>query len=171
MTSPLYVPASVQTNGTIKAVFAPAFVAYLTAPKLTEANAAGALEFSCYATGEGVNMETTENSVEDPRLCSKAVYEAPGDNTSSLEIEYVFNPKSAADNEAQLELVEGRKGFVLLRWAVDTNVPLAIGDIVDIVPGTLGVQRKNRPTRNGVHKITQKVFVTGPVARDVVMVA
>lgn len=171
MTTPLAVPSSVQTNGTLRAVFVPAFVAYLTAPKLTEVNAAGSLDISCYASGEGITWETTENNVEDPRLCSKAVYEAPGDNTSTLEIEYVFNPKVALENKAQLQLTEGRKGFVWLRWGADVEVNIAVGDIVDVVPVTLGVQRKNKPTRNGIHKITQKCFVTGPIARDVLMVA
>lgn len=168
MTSPI--PASVGTNGTIRAVFV-ASLASQTAPKLTEVAAVSSLDFSCYATGDGINRETNEQNVEDPRLCSKAVYEQPGDTTDTMEITYVFNPTSAGDDEAHLELTEGRKGFVILRYAVDSSAAWAIGNIVDVVPCTLGVQRKNNPTRNSVHKITQKCFVTGKVQRDVLMVA
>lgn len=163
-------PRSVQTNGTMTAVFVQS-LANLDAPKLTETGAVTSLDFSCYATGDGFNSETTENNVEDPRLCSKTVYEAPGDNTSTLEIMYVFNPAEPTENEAQLELVEGRKGYIVARWGVDSDDALAIGDIVDVFPVTLGVQRKNNPTRNAVHKITQKCFVTGQVHRDVELVA
>lgn len=168
MTSPT--PASVSTNGTVRAVFI-ASVADLNAPKLTEINAVTSLDFSCYATGDGVAAETSEQNIEDARLCSKALYEAPGDRTDTLEITYVFNPKVPASDEARLELTEGRKGFVLIRWAVDSDTVFAVGDIADLYPATLGAQRKNNPTRNSVHKITQKCFVTGAVHKDVVLVA
>lgn len=164
------IPASVSTNGTIRAAFLPT-VADLDDPTLVEINAVASLDFSCYATGDGIAAETNEQNVEDPRLCSKAVYEAPGDRTDTLEITYVFNPAEPTDNEAQLELTEGRKGFVLLRWAVDSEDDWAAADIVDVYPVTLGAQRKNNPTRNGIHKITQKCFVTGKVHKDVVVSA
>lgn len=166
----LVIPASVSTNGTVRAVFMPT-VADLEEPTLVEIAAVSSLDFSCYATGDGIAAETSENNVEDPRLCSKAVYEAPGDRTDTLEITYVFNPKSPANNEAHLELVEGRKGFVLIRWAVDAEDAWAAADIADLYPVTLGAQRKNNPTRNGIHKITQKCFVTGRVNKDVVLAA
>lgn len=161
-------PASVSTNGTISATFVGS-LATVTTPKLTEISAVSSLNVSCYLTE--LNTETTENNVEDPRLCSKAVYEAPGDHTDTLEWTYVFNPDSPADNEAELELVEGRKGFAILRWGVDSEQVPAVGDIVDVYPVTLGVQRKNNPARNAVHKITQKCFVTGEVRRGVLVIA
>jgi hypothetical protein len=168
MTSPI--PQSVGTNGTLRAIFVPS-LADQAEPVLAEINAITALDFSCYATGDGVSAETNESNVEDPRLCSKAVYEQPGDTTDTLEITYVFNPKSPSNNEAHLELTPGRKGFVLLRWGVDSDVAWAADDIVDVYPVTLGAQRKANPTRNAVHRITQKCFVTGKVNKDVVVVA
>ncbi len=164
------IPASVSTNGTMRAAFV-ASLADPTEPILAEINAVSALDFSCYATGDGISAETAESNVDDPRLCSKAVYEAPGDTTDTLEITYVFNPASPSDNEAHLELTQGRKGYVILRWAVDSDDSWAAGDIVDVYPVTLGAQRKNNPTRNGIHKITQKCFVTGKVNKDVVVAA
>lgn len=168
MTSPI--PQSVGTNGTVRAVMITS-LASQTAPKLTEISAVSTLDFSCYATGDGFAAETSENNVEDPRLCSKAVYEAPGDHTDTLELTYVFNPASPANNEAHLELTGGRKGFIVVRWGVDSATAWTIGDIVDVYPVTLGVQRKANPTRNSVHKIMQKCFVTGEVRRDVLLVA
>lgn len=167
----LVVPQSVQTNGTIKSVFVAA-IANLDAPDISsEILAVSSLEVSCYITGSGYNAETTENEIEDDRLCTKQVYGAPGDSKETLEITYVFNPASPANNEAQLELTEGRNGFIVSRWAVDAEDDWAAGDIVDVIPVTLGKQRKNNPTRNTVHKITQKCFVRGEVHRDVELVA
>lgn len=164
------IPASVSTNGTVRAVFVDD-LADQAEPVLAELSAGGALDFSCYATGDGIAAETSESNVEDPRLCSKSVYEQPGDTTDTLEITYVFNPASPDDNEAHIELVQGRKGFVIIRWAVDSDDAFAAADIVDVYPVTLGAQRKANPTRNGVHKITQKCFVTGKVQKDVVIAA
>jgi hypothetical protein len=171
VTSPLIIPASVSTNGTVRAVFMPA-VADRLAPKIaTELEAVASLDFSCYATGDGVNAETSENNIEDARLCTKAVYEQPGDRTDTLEITYTFNPKIPTQNRAHLELVEGRQGLILLRWAVDAELDWEVGDMGDLYPVTLGAQRKNNPTRNGIHKITQKCFVTGKVNKDVILAA
>jgi hypothetical protein len=171
MTSPLVIPASVSTNGTVRAVFMPAVLDRL-APKLaTEVLAVSSLDFSCYATGDGVNAETSENNIEDARLCTKAVYEQPGDRTDTLEITYTFNPRLPLQNKAHLELIEGRVGLIGIRWAVDAELDWEEDDMIDLYPVTLGAQRKNNPTRNGIHKITQKCFVTGKVNKDVLLVA
>jgi hypothetical protein len=163
-------PAAVSTNGTMLAIFVTA-IANPAVPKLTEINAVSSIDLSCYLTGEGLNTDTTENTIEDPRLCSKQVYEARGDFTDTMELTYVFNLDSPADDEARIGLPAGTRGFIVLRWAVDSDVAMATGDLVDVYPVELGVQRKNTPTRNGVHKITQKPFVIGAVQRDVAVVA
>ena len=38
-------------------------------------------------------------------------------------------------------------------------------------PVTCGIQRKQAPEANAVLKVDQKMFVTGPVERDVAVVA
>lgn len=169
MTAP-FQPASVETNGTVR-------MAYLTAvanklqPKLTELNAVSSLDISCWVTGDGLNTDTSENSIEDPRLCSKQVFQSPGDFSQTLELTYVFNPKVPADDKARTTLLRGVKGFIVIRWAVDVEAPWAVGDIVDVYPVTMGKQRKQTPGRNSVHKIMQKPYVTGTVAEDVLVVA
>lgn len=162
-------PASVPTNGTTGAVWIEA-IADIDAPELDEITALTSLDVSCYVTGDGLNPETSENNIEDPRLCSKQVYEQPGDFTDTLEITYVFNPASPADNEASLTIQPGATGFVFLRWGVDSDQPYAAGDIGDVYQVTAGQQRKQTPGRNGVHRIMQKLFVTGRTAKDVVVV-
>lgn len=163
-------PLAVSTNGTVTAKFVTA-IGNPAAPKLTEINAVSSVDLSCYLTGDGLNTDTSENTTEDPRLCSKQVFEARGDFTDTLEITYVFNPTSPDDDEARIALPPGTVGFVALRWAVDSEDPFATTDLVDIYPVEAGAQRKNTPARNGVHKITQKLFVTGTVQRDVAVVA
>ncbi|HEX8345704.1 MAG TPA: hypothetical protein VF657_13360 [Actinoplanes sp.] len=163
-------PAAVETNGTVLVKFMPV-VANPQAPTMAEINAAGALDLSCYLTGDGLNTDTSENNIEDARLCSKQTYESPGDFTRTLELTYVYNPESPSDDEARLELPRGTVGWIGIRWAVDSAQAEAAGDIWDLYPVKMGAQRKQTPGRNGVHRITQKPFVTGEMAEDVVAVA
>ncbi|MEV1315370.1 hypothetical protein AB0J14_04715 [Micromonospora arborensis] len=169
MTQPI--PASVNTNGTMLVLFVPTLSNYLTGPTVAELTAGAVIDLSCYLTGDGLTTETSENNVEDPRLCSKAVFENRGDYTDTIELTYVFNPASPANDEARLGLPPGTRGFLVLRWAVDSEAPIAAAGEVDVFPVEMGAQRKQTPGRNGVHRITQKPFVTGTVARDVAIAA
>ncbi|MFI1194085.1 hypothetical protein ACH4T9_12620 [Micromonospora sp. NPDC020750] len=163
-------PIAVTTNGTMLALWVPA-IANTAAPKVTELNAGTVLDLSCYLSGDGLTTETSENTVDDPRLCSKQIFESRGDFTDTLGITYVFNPESPDDDEARIALAPGTQGNIVLRWAVDSEAAVAIADLVDVYPVEMGIQRKNTPGRNGVHKITQKPFVIGAVRRDVAVVA
>lgn len=169
MTQPI--PASVNTNGTMLALFVPTLANYLTGPTVAELTGGSVIDLTCYLTGDGLNTDTSENNVEDPRLCSKQVFENRGDFTETMELTYVFNPGSPADDEARLGLPAGTKGYIVLRWAVDSETAIAAGQEVDVYPVELGKQRKQTPGRNGVHKIMQKPFVVGAVAEDVAIAA
>ncbi|WP_431935794.1 hypothetical protein [Micromonospora sp. RP3T] len=169
MTQPI--PASVNTNGTMLVLFVPTIANYLTGPTVAELTAGAVLDLTCYLTGDGYTNETSENNVEDPRLCSKAVFENRGDYTDTMELTYVINPASPADDEARLALPPGTRGYIATRWAIDSEVPVAAGQEFDIAPVEMGVQRKQTPGRNGVHKITQKPFIVGTMARDVAVAA
>lgn len=163
-------PQSVSTNGTMLVKFVTTMASYL-APKLTEINAGSSVDLSCYITGDGLNTDTSENNIDDPRLCSKQVFEAPGDFTQTLEIKYIMNPKDPTNDAARIALPRGTKGFIAIRWAVDAELAWTIGDLLDVYPVTMGKQRKQTAARNGIHTIMQKAFVTGSVKEDVALVA
>jgi hypothetical protein len=168
MTQPI--PAAVTTNGTMLALFVETLADY-TAPTVAELTAGSVIDLTCYLTGDGLGTETTENNVEDPRLCSKQVYEQRGDFTNTMELTYVMNPGSPSNDEARLGLPPGTVGYVVLRWARDHETAIAAGHEVDVYPVEMGEQRKQTPARNAVHRIMQKPFVVGEVARDVAVVA
>lgn len=170
MTQPI--PASVTTNGTMLALFVEeGGLADYTAPTVAELTAGDVIDLTCYLTGDGLGTDTTENNVEDPRLCSRQVYEQRGDFTNTMELTYVFNPASPTDDEARLGMPEGTRGHIVIRWAWDHDVAIAAAQEVDVYPVEMGVQRKQTPGRNSVHRIMQKPFVVGEVARDVAIAA
>lgn len=163
-------PASVPTNGTMSVIFVEQLAIPAT-PDIDEITDPSSVDLSCYLTGDGFNPSTTENTIEDPRLCQRQTFVQPGDYLDALEITYVFNPTSAPDNQAQLNIPQGTSGFLVVRWAVDSEEPWGAGDIVDVYPVTFGVQRKQQPVRNSVHRIMQTPFVTAAVERDVLVIA
>lgn len=165
-------PISVSGNGTMRVAFIPGGLANRAVPKLTELTDPDTLDFTCYAAGEnGFTTNTTENTIDDPRLCSKRTYQQPGDSTDEVGLVYVFNPKSPTNDKARLALTRGIIGDWVVRWAVDYEIPWAVGDEVDVYPTKLGKQNKQTVARNAVHRIAQKPFVIGEVQEDVLVVA
>ncbi|MET0417529.1 MAG: hypothetical protein ABW022_16065, partial [Actinoplanes sp.] len=145
----LDIPEGVSTNGTVAAIFIETMLNF-NVPKLTEINAGSSLDLSCYLSE--LETDATENTIEDPRLCARQVFEAPGDFSNSLGLTYVFNPGEPTENEAMLALPRGTTGFIVIRWAIDAEEPFAIGDIVDVYKVRMGFQKKVNPTRNAMHR-------------------
>lgn len=172
MTTPVR-PGSVPADGRLKVVYVPA-LATPAAPKLTEVNAAGALDVSCYLTQDGWSTGTEQASVTDDRLCSDQSYERPGRLSESLSLMYVYDPQDTAvggDNQAYLKFLQDSEGYFVARYGKRFEEAFAVGDIVSVRPVQFGVQIEAPPEANSVLKISQKAFITGQVLRRVAMVA
>jgi hypothetical protein len=167
-------PRSVIADGNAKVSWVPA-IADPAAPTLAELNAASAVELSCYLTG--FTPGTDESTITDDRLCAPQVFQRPGSHTDSMSWTYVYQPQAkgttpaVTDNEAQDTLVNHAAGYIVFRWGKDAMTAFASGDVVDVYPAEAGVQRKQAPERNATLKIEQTMYVTGPVQRDVLVVA
>lgn len=171
----LIVPPGVPADGTVQLVFAPLF-ASPTSPKLaTEAKAAGALDLTCYVDPSSFGYANDQDTVTDDRLCAKTSYELPGRSKWSLDnLLYIMDPQNPASvsNKAYATLQPGISGFLMVRWGLDVDTtPLTAGQIVDVVPIKTGAQVKQKPEANSVLKVSQKFFITGPIAFDVPLAA
>lgn len=166
------VPIGITSEGNVLVQFVPA-IAAPGVPKLTEISAAGAVPLHCALTKDGLALGGDQQAGTDDRLCSRQTFEIPGSYTDTLDITYVYNPQATlpADNLAYTTLQQGVAGFVVVRWGKPWETALAVGDKVDVYPVTAGVQRKQAPEANSSLKVAQKLFVTGPVQRDVAVVA
>lgn len=163
------VPGAVDQDGTFLVLFVPdAGVADVDAPKAAELNAATAKDLTYSLTTSGYNRTTSQATDTDERLTLADVLETPGRVTESIELQYVHGSE---DDIADPVLVEGAKGFIVERRAVDITAPFAAGQDVDIIPVTVGVPRKDNPTSNGKWTKTVRLFVRGKVARDVAVAA
>ena len=164
---------STPADGNVLVKIVPA-VADLDAPTLVEANAAGAVDISCYLTSDGYAPSVDEQVTTDERLCSKQTFEQPGRVTNTLDLTYIDNtnaPNEATDNQAKETLIPGSQHVLLVRRGLPYEDALAAGQKVTLFPIKPGVYRELPPEANSVLKIMQKQFITGPVSRSVELTA
>ena len=166
------VPLSIPADGSLKVLVVPA-LAVPSEPSIDELTAPEVFELQCYLSADGWNPSTDEQVSVDDRLCDRQTYERRGRFSDSLEITYVYQGQDmdAEDNKAFAMLRAGETGFLVPRWGLDHELPVEVGDLVEVYPVEYGVQRKQPPEANGRLRITQKVFITGPTQRDVEVVA
>lgn len=156
------IPASVDAEGSRRVVFitAAADVEAITVAEITAGD-----DVSCYITGNGWQPGGDQGTITDTRLCSSTDFERPGRKTKTLTIQYTVNFGTPADDVARLNLVEGTAGYLVNFLQVDEDATLAANDWYEAWPVTLGEQMMMPPEANAVDRITQKAFVTGPVAK------
>lgn len=172
----VYFPEGVDAQGNESLLWVPA-IADTSAPKLTELTATGAVNVSCAVRGFSPTAE--QGTSEDIRLCSTESFENPGRVKNSIDdLDYVYDPQAAdgsTTNKHYEVLVQGAKGFLVDRRGFNAQTEaLAVGQKVDVYPVTLGAQRRKAvdpSAEGGKFEISQKPFVSGPVAKDAVLVA
>jgi hypothetical protein len=164
-------PVSNTADGNLKVLWVTT-IADTSAPTVTELTAGTVIDLSCYLTADGFTPGTDEQVINDDRLCSTQTFEQVGRFMDSLQIAYVYRAQDVAgtDNKAFHTLKRGTAGYVVTRWGQTHSDAVASTDVVDVYPATCGQQRKNPPEANSVLRITQKIFVTGAVQRDVAVV-
>lgn len=164
------VPDAVVADGNLKVLWVPA-IADPTAPTVTELTASGVIDLSCWLTKDGFATGGDEQTITDERLCSTQTFEAPGTYSDTLDLIYVYDPQSSVTTDPSNALKRLTKGFVVARWGTAYDEPITASDIVDVIPGQAGVQRKQAPEANATLKMAQKIHVTNRVERDVAVVA
>lgn len=172
-------PDGVVAQGNELVIFVPT-LANPAAPTDDELTAAGAVNLSCYLRGFEPTAE--QASIADIRLCSKEQFETPGRVTNTInDLVYVYDPQDAgavtpgAENLAYHALADGTEGYLVARRGLDAqSVAIAATQVVDVYPVKMGAQRRvavDPSSEGSKFETTQKAFITGPVHRDVKVVA
>lgn len=161
---PLTIPPGVDANGRRNAIFCPTDT--LSVATLSGATA---VELMCYLTKGtfGVSSETEKGT--DDRECTLVSAEVMGNTTYSMnDLEYVWEPQddgSSPTNKAFNLLgprTGGATGFLIVRYGILQDTALAVGQLVDKLPVTLGPQLpKSVDGSNPAEKlkITQSVVI------------
>lgn len=157
-------PTSVPTEGMLEVRWLDA-IAGANGPTVAEWAAGDDITY--YLTADGWTPGGDQATVTDDRLTNPTTFEQPGKVSDSLDVVYITNPATPADDVAALTLTQNAKGFVVARKAVLYGATGATTQKVTVYPVTCGVQRELPPEANGVFKIGQKLFVTNAVRRNV----
>lgn len=164
---------STPADGNVAVWLVPA-IADTTAPKLTELEAAGAVDISCYLTSDGYTTSLDQQVISDERLCSTETFEQPGRVSRTLSVTYIDNtnsPNEATANKAKDTLVPGSVHYVVVRRGKAFDTALAVGDKITVTPVKAGQYDDVAPEANSVLKTTQKLFITERTQSDVAVVA
>jgi len=157
-------PLSVASDGNLLVAYVP------TGNALSVANliAATTKAITYSMTPGGFNRGTTQDTVSDERLTNSQLFEQAGRVKEVLEVEYVYGD---AGDVASAALTKDAVGWIVVRYAVPNATVWTVGQKVDVIPIRAGIQAKNPPTANGLFTKKQKLFVTGAVQTDAVLVA
>lgn len=166
----LTIPPGVDAQGSVLVKFVPELTAPAD-PTVAEVTAATAIDLSCYLTKEGFKPGAETDKWKDERLCTKNVFEQDGATTYKIEaLEYIYDPQEpeSLSNKAYAALPRGTSGYLVVRWGkdIENNPELAVGDIVDVWPVTVGNRVKQPPEENSKLKVQQEVSVTGAPHED-----
>jgi hypothetical protein len=114
-------------------------------------------------TPDGWNPSQDQTTVTDDRLTLAQALERAGKKTKSLTLKYI----DGATNNASL--AEGTVTNVVIRPLIANSTAGAADQDVVVWPVTCGEQIDDPPVANGVFTKSQKLFVTGVVARQVMV--
>lgn len=159
------IPQSSQSDGRWKIAYVPAGGNPLSVAILKGATSK-ALTYAF--TPGGFDWQTTQGEVEDKRLTLDTDLTRPGKKKETLALNYV---DSAGADDAATILVEGLSGFFVVRRGTDNATDWTAAQKVDVITFTLGAQRPDAPTENGVDTISQQAFLTNITQRKATLVA
>ena len=158
------IPQSSQSDGRWKIAYVPTGNALSVA--IIKGATSKAMTYSF--TPGGFDWQTTQAEVEDKRLTLDTDLSRPGKKKETLNLNYVDSVD--ADSAAAI-LVEGLSGMFVVRRGTDNATDWTVGQKVDVITFTLGAQRPDAPTENGVDTISQQAFLTNVTQRKATLVA
>lgn len=162
------VPAGKVSDGNGLVLFVPT-IANPGAPTVAELTAGTVKKLTYSIKGDGYKHDTAVTTVVAERLTLAQALQYDGTVTDDLEITYAYT--NTAGDVVRLALPTGTTGFIVERWAVSNDVAIIAAQLVDVIPITASIQRKNAPAKNAELTRSQKLNVTGIVQRDVPVAA
>lgn len=143
------------------------------APKLTELNAASAVQLECLLT-ENFAPDASADTTQIRRMCSKQTQERAGTVTRTIaDLVGAYDPQDLAApiSKAYAALAPGATGFLVVRWGIHVDTAWATGDLVDVFPVEIAFRAKMAPEQSSELKFKAKPLVTGTVVEDVPLAA
>lgn len=140
-------------------------------PALSEL--AAGVDLECLLTGDGLNINFSENAVDDAALCEPFDAELPGSYKVSPELTLKrLNTAAAADDTAWYTFrTRGEAGALAVRVGVDSDTAWTAGQRAEVYPGTVGVRRRRPSARNTQDAFMLTIFGSEEPSLDAIVVA
>jgi hypothetical protein len=116
-------------------------------------------------TPTGWRPTITENSISDGRMSQKQILSGQGNFSEALEVQYIYG--TPLTNLADVALIEGTEGFIVVRDSLANITDPAATQLVDAFHVKCGKQRKDAPTENAPK--TQTLYPVAPTQRNVAL--
>ncbi len=163
------VPASSQSDGRWRITNVPTGS---NAKSIAILNGGTAKPITYGLTADGWDRQISQATVEDKRLTLIQDLSRPGKVQETVNIKVVASTDAnSADVILKGLSAAGTESQYVQRQAVVNDANYAVGQIVDILTGVVGVRRPDAPTENGVDTAQYTLYLTKPTERDAVLVA
>lgn len=153
---------STPADGNIKTVIVPA-VADLKNVLLTEANAASAIDISCYLTAGGFAFTVEQATITDERECDTITRGKGGRATPALTLTGIDNTNTefTDSNELVEALARGSNWVALRRRGKSHTDPFVAGDKITATRFEVGYRSEVAAEANSVLRSTWATFIDG----------
>jgi hypothetical protein len=159
-------PSAVDQSGNLTVWWVPT-IADVDAPTAIEIGDTSAYRVTYSFISGGWTLTGTQEKSPDDRLTSPQSFETLGKSMASLALAYV---DSQAEGSAAAVLVENAEGFFVERRNVAQTEVVTAGDLVRVIPVTLGKQIAGPVDGTGKFSYAQETAVTGVVSLPVAVV-
>lgn len=157
-------PPSVPITGNLRIWFVPGTPGTPFGGTAAALTAGTAKDITYSLTPTGWRPQITENSISDGRMSQKQILNGQGNFSEACEVQYVYGSKT--QDVANIALIEGTYGFIVVRDSVDNTQDAATGDVVDVFTISCGKQRKDPPAENALQTKTQTLYIKAVTQRD-----
>lgn len=159
-------PPSVPITGNLRIWFVPGTPGTAWAGTAASLGTTGKdITYSLTPTGWRPNI--TENSISDGRMAQKQILNGQGNFSEALEVQYVYG--TPTQDVANVALLEGTYGYIVVRDSIANSTDPAAAQIVDVFTVSCGKQRKDAPTENALQTKTQTLYIKAVTQRDVAL--
>jgi hypothetical protein len=159
-------PSAVDQSGNLTVWWVPT-IADVTAPTAIEVGDSEAFRVTYSFISGGWTLTGSQEKLADDRLSSPQSFETLGKSMASLVLGYV---DSSSAGSAAVVLVENAEGFFVERRGVAQAELVTAGDLVRVIPVTLGKQIAGPVDGTGKFTYMQETAVTGVVGLPVAVV-
>lgn len=135
-------------------------IADVSAPELsaiTDADNVGDLHHELTPDGWTVNL--SEDTKDVSRFDSKFNANEPGRSGGTIDMTY-FRDSILANEKAQTVMKRDVRGFLVARYGMDKDIPLANGQEVECYPVMLGNQRPGPTPKNSDRTTVQSAYIS-----------